>query len=161
MPTFGSISESRLVNVQPVLVLLARLVVAEFDCSVICGVRSREDQDAAFAAGNSQKVWPDSRHNIIPSMSDRRLSEALDLGPYMAGFGVAWPDPAEPSKWIYAKQVGQWYRFSQCVQAKARQIGVPIRWGGDWNLDNRIEDNIFDDLAHFELVENWRDRLGI
>ncbi|KKK66847.1 hypothetical protein LCGC14_2959950, partial [marine sediment metagenome] len=25
-------------------------------------------------------------------------------------------------------------------------------WGGDWDLDWNVRDNVFDDLGHFELI---------
>jgi len=37
----------------------------------------------------------------------------------------------------------------------AKSMGIPLRWGGDWNglVNGQIElyDNNFDDLVHFEL----------
>ena len=38
------------------------------------------------------------------------------------------------------KAIG-WYRYQ-----------VRIRWGGDWDGDNDLDDQTFDDLVHFELV---------
>ena len=32
-------------------------------------------------------------------------------------------------------------------------MGVAIRWGGDWDKDNELKDNGFDDLMHFELID--------
>jgi peptidoglycan L-alanyl-D-glutamate endopeptidase CwlK len=28
-----------------------------------------------------------------------------------------------------------------------------IRWGGDWDMDNDLSDNTFNDLVHFELYK--------
>jgi peptidoglycan L-alanyl-D-glutamate endopeptidase CwlK len=33
----------------------------------------------------------------------------------------------------------------------ASQMGLKIRWGGDWDMDTQTKDNKFDDLVHFEL----------
>ena len=30
--------------------------------------------------------------------------------------------------------------------------GIPLRWGGDWDVDTELKDNDFDDLPHFELL---------
>ena len=35
----------------------------------------------------------------------------------------------------------------------ASQMGLNIRWGGDWNQDTKTKDNKFDDLVHFEIKE--------
>jgi len=32
-------------------------------------------------------------------------------------------------------------------------MGVTLRWGGDWDRDTEVQDNSFDDLVHFEIVE--------
>ena len=32
-------------------------------------------------------------------------------------------------------------------------LGIPIRSGGDWNMNGRSGDNSFDDLVHCELTE--------
>jgi peptidoglycan L-alanyl-D-glutamate endopeptidase CwlK len=43
--------------------------------------------------------------------------------------------------------------FAGFVKGVASQMGIPIRWGGDWNSDNNLKDNKFDDLPHFELKD--------
>jgi peptidoglycan L-alanyl-D-glutamate endopeptidase CwlK len=35
----------------------------------------------------------------------------------------------------------------------AKQLGVKLRWGGDWDGDGNRLNNKFNDLAHFELVD--------
>ena len=35
----------------------------------------------------------------------------------------------------------------------ASQMGIKIRWGGDWDRDTDLSDNRFNDLPHFELME--------
>jgi len=34
----------------------------------------------------------------------------------------------------------------------ASQMGIKIRWGGDWDSDGSVCDNKFNDLVHFELA---------
>ena len=41
--------------------------------------------------------------------------------------------------------------FGGLVTGLAKQKGIPLRWGGDWDGDNNFKDNRFDDLVHFEL----------
>jgi hypothetical protein len=45
------------------------------DLTVVCGHRGELAQNQAFRDGNSDKMWPDSRHNTLPST-------AADLAPY-------------------------------------------------------------------------------
>ena len=39
------------------------------------------------------------------------------------------------------------------VRAIAAELGVPLRWGGDWNRNWDLYDQEFNDLCHFELNE--------
>jgi peptidoglycan L-alanyl-D-glutamate endopeptidase CwlK len=56
-----------------------------------------------------------------------------------------WPiDWRDTERFIY---------FGGYVKGIAAQQGVPIRWGGDWDGDFALKDNLFNDYAHFEIVE--------
>ena len=37
------------------------------------------------------------------------------------------------------------------VRGIGQQMGVNIRWGGDWDSDGEVKDNGFDDLVHVEI----------
>ena len=43
--------------------------------------------------------------------------------------------------------------FAGYVLGLAKSMGITLRWGGDWDRDTDVQDNKFDDLMHFELVE--------
>ena len=38
--------------------------------------------------------------------------------------------------------------------AVAKEMGVKILWGGDWNGNGVIRDEKFQDLVHFEILES-------
>ena len=67
MPRFSDTSQERLGSCHPDLQRLFSEVVRGFDCSIICGHRSKADQAAAFEQGLSQVSFPNSKHNITPS----------------------------------------------------------------------------------------------
>lgn len=137
---YSTISRARLDETHPELQLLFETVLEFFDHSIYCGHRGQEDQDAAyFARPQRSKVrWPNGKHNSLPSM-------AVDAGPYF-------------------RDVDRWDR-EQCLVFGGFVMGVArmlfergemtyrVRWGGDWDMDNNIKDQSFDDLVHFELVE--------
>jgi hypothetical protein len=50
----------------------------------------------------------------------------------------------------YAKDLARWYYFGGYVCGVAEELGIPIRWGGDWNGNRQVDDQSFDDLPHFE-----------
>ena len=130
MPKFGRTSRKRLVTCKEDLQILFNEVVKHFDCSVLVGYRGRNEQDTAYESGHSKVKWPNGKHNSNPSL-------AVDVAPYP----IDWDDR---ERFIY---------FGGFVKGCAYQLGLPLRWGGDWDNDSQLSDNKFDDLVHFELVK--------
>ena len=129
MPKFGRTSRKRLITCKEDLQTLFNEVVKHFDCSVLGGYRGRNEQDTAYESGHSKVKWPNGKHNSNPSL-------AVDVAPYP----IDWDDR---ERFIY---------FGGFVKGCAYQLGLPLRWGGDWDNDSQLSDNKFDDLVHFELV---------
>ena len=128
MPKFGKTSRKRLKTCDEDLQALFEEVVKYFDCSVIEGHRNEARQNKAFEDGNSKVKFPKGRHNSKPS-------KAVDVAPYP----IDWEDR---ERMTY---------FAGFVKGIAYMMGIPIRWGGDWNNNTILKDNNFDDLPHFEL----------
>lgn len=149
MPSFGRRSLTRLSTVRPELHHLFNMVVKHRDCTVLCGVRSKAEQDRLYKIGRSTVMWPNSQHNVT---NPDDLAGATDVAPFFADQTphVIWPNTSDPRQ-IYAKEVGLFYNFAGYVQAVADGLGIKIRWGGDWDGDGRYSDQMFDDLVHFEL----------
>ena len=129
MATFGTSSKRKLKTCHPLLQLLFNEVIKGFDCSVLCGHRTEEDQRIAYEKGNSKVKFPNSKHNSQPSI----------------GIGVA----PYPINW---KDIDRHYYFAGYVRGVADRLGIPIRYGGDWDDDMQVKDENFKDLVHFELV---------
>ena len=130
MPRFGKRSISRLKTCDQKLQELFYEVVKHFDCSIIEGHRGEERQNKAFADGKSKVKYPNGKHNQNPSI-------AVDVAPYP----IDWSDR------------DRFHYFGGFVLGVAKQMGMNIRWGGDWNQDTKTKDNKFDDLVHFEIKE--------
>jgi len=131
MPSFGKKSQERLNTCDPRLVELFEIVVEDFDCTVIEGYRDKEAQNRAFDEGKSKLKFPKGNHNKYPSL-------AVDVAPYP----IDWEDR------------DRFHYFAGFVKGIASQLGLEIRWGGDWDSDTQTRDNNFDDLPHFEVREN-------
>lgn len=129
MPAFSKKSLAALAGVDPQLRLLFEKVGAEYNCTIIEGFRDREQQDIAFRSGRSKAPWPHSKHNGQPA-------RAVDAAPW-------------PIDW---KDQRRFFHFAGYVSATAEALNIPVRWGGDWNMDLDFNDNRFNDLVHFELV---------
>ncbi len=129
----------RLATVAQPLRDLVRDVAAEMPLVVVCGHRTRAEQDEACRLGRSKTPWPTSRHNTLPSV-------AVDLAPLKNG-AIDWSDTA-----LFGA-------MARLILATAKARGVDLRWGGDWDGDGRTRsdgdmDEKFVDLPHFEMVRS-------
>lgn len=143
MPTFSTKSQERLATCNPKLVHIFSVVIVGYDCTIIQGARSKQEQIDNVAKGVSKTE--DSKH-VVGEV--RELSDAVDAAPYP----VVWPQESL-THGEYAHAVGRFYHFAGYVKAVAEQLGYKIRWGGDWDSDLDFSDQTFDDLDHFETVE--------
>lgn len=137
MPNFSTRSHERLASCHPELQLLFNEVIKDFDCSVLCGYRGEEAQQAAFYSGKSQRGFPHSKHNRSPSL-------AVDVAPY-------------PIDWHDTRRFILFAGFVQGVAANLyaqKRMTHKVRWGGDWNGDHNLSNQSFYDLPHFELIGN-------
>lgn len=130
MPKFGKKSRDNLSQCHPDLQLLFNAVVRDFDCSITCGHRSEAEQNEAFLKKKSKLKYPDSKHNKFPAM-------AVDADPYPINY----------------ENIERYYFFGGYVKGVAKALGIKIRWGGDWDRDTETNDQSFNDLPHFELIE--------
>ncbi len=128
MPSYSQKSLKQLYSCHSQLQILFFEIIRHYDCTILEGHRSEERQDELYRVGQSKVEYPDSKHNTIPSM-------AVDVAPY-------------PIDWNDTKR---FYHFAGFVIATAKQLGLDIRWGGDWDSDNDLDDQTFMDLVHFEL----------
>lgn len=125
---FSKRSEDRLYRCHPELQRLFNEVIRHYDCSILEGYRSNERQERLFKEGSTKLRGGQSKHNQMPSF-------AVDVVPY-------------PVRW---DKVESFYHFGGFVLATAKQLQISIRWGGDWDRDNDLADQIFNDLPHFEI----------
>ncbi len=96
----------------------------DMDFTVIEGVRTVAQQKKNVAKGASQTMR--SRH--IPGSNASNMACAVDIAPYVGKIRWDWP--------LY-------YKLAPVVKQAAKDVGVPIVWGGDWTS--------FKDGPHFEL----------
>ena len=130
---FGEQSRKRLDTCHPLLIQLCELVIQEVDFTVVCGHRDREAQERALREGFSKAAFGESPHNCRPSL-------AIDVAPYP----IDWKDT---HRFAYVAGV---------FRARARDLGIPLRWGADWDRDTLVSEHSFLDFPHFEL-HPWRD----
>lgn len=151
MPSFSQRSIDHLTTCDVDLQELFFHIILQYDCTIIEGHRTKDAQDLAVEQGRSKTPWPTSKHNASPSL-------AADVGPYIPGRGIPWPQTPDwnnrTQRDRYIKDLCQWYHFAGWVEATARYLGLNnVRWGGDWDRDHNIADQTFNDLPHFEIVK--------
>lgn len=132
MYKYSRTSERRLAECHKDLQILMREVLKYFDHTIICGYRGEEEQSVAFKAGNSELLFPNSKHNRSPAM-------AVDIVPYP----IDWYD-----KPTFCYLAGIVIATAKSLKRKAK-MKYSVRWGGDWNMRN-VADTL--DLGHFELI---------
>ena len=128
MPYFGETSKIRLKTCDSRLQKVFNEVIKHVDCSVLEGHRSKDRQNKLYEEEKTKVRYPDGRHN-------RQPSSAVDVTPYP----VDWKDRERQTL------------FAGFVIGVASQMGINLRWGGDWDQDFQVVDNRFDDFPHFEL----------
>lgn len=139
MPMFSQESFSKLSTCHMDLQTLFYEVVRFYDCKVLEGYRTEQDQQEAFERGATKLQWPSGKHNGQPSM-------AVDVAPFPIDFSEK------------HKNIARYYLFAGYVMGIAESLKAQgkmtysIRWGGDWDSDKDLDDQRFDDLVHYELV---------
>ncbi len=153
---YGSNSTKKILECRQELQRVIHRVANYYNMSVVCGHRSKAEQDDAVARRVSKLNWPNSKHNANPS-------NAFDAYPYHARYGSLTEDASVVTKIMQmtSRTYGEVLAFireeyiamAQTVKVCAQIEGVALRWGGDWDMDSDRLDQSFNDLAHFELVE--------
>ena len=144
----GKRSKDRLLGVDPRMVAVVEkaITISEQDFSVICGLRTVQEQEALVAKGASQ------------TMKSKHLEGlAVDLMAYIDG-----------GRW----ELNLYDEIADAIRKSAIELGVNVRWGAAWHKtlnewDGTAEDLMneyidlrrsqgrrpFIDGPHFEIVE--------
>ena len=126
MYRFGKRSRERLRGVNVKLVNVLNELIKMMDVTVIEGLRSADRQKELLAKGATKIKY--SKH---------MEGKAVDIAPYP----IDWEDR------------DRFYYMGGMLRGIAQQLGVKVRFGGDWDGDGETKDNNFDDLVHIELKE--------
>ena len=138
MPSFGTQSTARLSTVDEGLRDVCYRVIPVLDFTVIWGMRGEDAQNRCYREGTSTKPWPESLHNaVLPS-----LSMAVDIAP--------WFSERPHIRWNHERE---FVKLAGHMMQAAHELGVELRWGGDWDQDQDLYDrNVPFDLGHFERL---------
>ena len=126
---FSNLSLSRLSTCHVELQRLMHAVMNEqrMDFSILCGFRNKHDQNDAVKRGTSKLCWPHGRHNHDPSL-------AVDVCAY-------------PIDNFNQCNTARTMVLATLIQQKAKELKIPVYWGGHWTHLN--------DIYHFQLPESY------
>ena len=147
MPIFVESSKKIIDTCHIDLRQVAYEIIKYFDCTPLYGYRSPEKQFELFKIGreligglwivvNELMVVTNCDGKDIKSNHNKIPSDALDLAPW-------------PLDWRDHKRM---YFFAGHVLNEARHMGIELRWGGNWDMDDDLHDQTFYDLVHYERV---------
>jgi peptidoglycan L-alanyl-D-glutamate endopeptidase CwlK len=135
----GPKSIAKLAGVHPGLVLVVNRAIklTAQDFSVTDGVRTLAEQTDLYAQGRTKPgpivTWTlASRH--LPAADG--LGRAVDLVPYP----VDWNTPSK------------FDAIAHAMFEASKELGIPIRWGADWDQDGKPREAGETDSPHFELA---------
>lgn len=163
MHVFGETSKARLKGLHPDLVNVLELAIkiSEVDFTIIEGLRSDEQCFINFGKGRTTPECANAGCPTIyanphvpkvtwlnnPLSSNHRkksdgLGYAVDVYPYPVSLVLnSKPKDYEP---LFDK-------IAVAMFKAAKQLGVSIRWGADWDMDNMPRERGETDNPHFEL----------
>src|SRR3712207_4903888 len=120
--TYSKASLDKLRGVHPDLVRVfmrvKEICPASLDFRITCGLRTKAEQKKLFESGASKTMH--SRHLTGHAVDVVALSK----------------DEPNGISWKFEKYAA----LAEIVKLAARDVRVPIRWGGDWDNDGSYKD---------------------
>lgn len=124
-----------LATVKPELACVVKraIEISEVDFSVTAGNRTQQEQNKLYEQGRTTagKIVTNTRNS-------RHIGGyAVDLLPYVNS----------KAEWDNSGKLGLWPKIANAMKEAAKQLDIPIVWGGDWVS--------FKDRPHFELDRKY------
>lgn len=138
---FDAASAKRLAGAHPLLQRLLIEARKRIAFTIMDSQRGRAAQTKAYKAGHSKATFGNSAHNYDPAI-------AVDLAP----IPLDW-SKTQPFIDVW-KVIGYYNPKTKAGSGLAKEMGIPIRWGGDWNMNGKWTDDGWD-FPHYELYP-WR-----
>ena len=130
--TFSKASRVSRAKLHPLLRSIVDAAIQEIDFKILDATRGRAAQTRAFLQGKSKAKFGQSAHNYVPAI-------AMDLFP-------------APYDW---ENYEAFDRLAVVIKRIAKEKGIPLRWGGDFNMDGDKTTSDAWDKPHWEL-HPWR-----
>lgn len=132
MSKFSDRSLRKLGTVHQDLQIIFMEVVQHFDCTVVSGIRTQEEQQDLYAKGRTAPGDIVTHKDGVNKRSRHQTGLAVDVVPYP----IDWKDKER------FRQFGWYVKGIAKMQFRYGTIEHELKWGGDWN---------WKDLPHFEI----------
>jgi len=151
MAKLGQGSLKNMHGLHPDLILLIEASIKDtpIDFSITSGVRTTKEQQALYAQGRTTKGAVVTQKDGVKKKSNHQVKadgkgHAFDFCPYING-GLSW------------NNTSAFIAIALHIKAKAKCLGIKVRWGADWDNDGITKaqgdtDEGFVDLPHIELT---------
>lgn len=153
MPIYSNASEIKLLTCEKDLQILFNEVIKYFDNTIIYGQRTPEEQLELFEKGRlklEDRYIITDKKKVVTNCDGYKIKSNHNYSPSRAVDSLPYPINGKDYKRMY-----YYAGFVMGLAKKLKEQGLmkyDLRWGGDWNNDNQVIDNVFNDLAHFELI---------
>lgn len=154
MNNYSKSSKDKLKTCHPKIQEIMNKVIEGFDNTITEGIRDKETQDKYFESGASTVKWPNSEHNVENSED---LSRAIDSIPYPIDYRYekallnAIEDGNLEEVMDIIHNIERWFMYIGFIKGVAFEKGIEVVSGADWDSDNQMSDQRFDDLPHLQL----------
>lgn len=151
MYKFGSKSKLQYMTLHKELQLILDEAIKFYDFSILQGLRTTEEQIKLYSEGKSKLdgVTKLSKHQGRKDDQDNIVSFAVDLMPYKKGTNAFSGKVKDKNRFYFL--MGAIRAISEKL-LQEEKISHRIRFGLDWDNDDRFDDQSFDDLPHLELI---------
>lgn len=152
----GQTSRNRLATVHPDLrrVVERAIELTKVDFSVLEGVRSKQRQYELYAQGRTVAELRKAGvpNNVLAQPGKQKVTWTLNSNHFAAadGLGRAVDLVPYPVDW---NDLAKFDAISKAMFAAAKELGIRIRWGADWNQNGKPRERGESDSPHFELAK--------
>lgn len=156
---WGMANKAKIAQLVPPMqkVLNHYITIARHDSTIVEGLRSDEQCYINFGKGRTAaqcKAAGCPEHYAQPKLakvtwlnhplsSNHRGGKAVDLYPYPVSLVLGRPD----KEWLPIFK-----EIAEDMKQAAKDVGVKIRWGADWDSDGIAHEKGETDNPHFEVV---------
>lgn len=154
----GKASAQKLATVHPRLRQVVELAIklSSVDFTVLEGARTVQRQHELYGQGRTAaQLKAAGVHPNLAKPRDKQVTWTLKSNhfPKADGLGRAVDLAPWPIDWEGPTRFPKFDAIADAMFAAARQLGIKIRWGADWDMDGNPRERGETDSPHFELAE--------